>query len=70
VRRPGAVTTYANGVRAEWTGPPGSDSPASVTVIAGEQTGGLNALAGVLAGLALVMSVIALAMAWRRRAMV
>jgi hypothetical protein len=69
VRRPGAVTTYANGVRA-WTGPPGSDSPASVTVIAGERTGGSNALAGMRAGLALVMSVIALAMAGRRRAMV
>ena len=63
-----AIQTYANGVRAEWTGPPGSDSPASVTVIsAPARTDGTGAVPTALAGLALLVSVVALVVAVRRR---
>ena len=59
------VQTYANGQRVEWSGPPGSDAPASVTQISGGSTVG-SLLPTILAAVALLVAVISLAVASRR----
>jgi len=60
------VQTYANGQRVEWSGPPGSDTPASVTRVGG---GGVWTawLPTVLAAFALLVAVLSLAVGVRRR---
>jgi len=60
------VQTYANGQRVEWTGPPGSDSPASVTEI-GSGPGASSMLPIVLSAVAILLAVLSLALASRRR---
>jgi hypothetical protein len=59
--------TYSNGQRVDWTGPVGSDTPASVTVVSGGATWH-QWLPTVLAALALVVAVIGVALALRGRA--
>lgn len=54
------VQTYANGRQVEWTGPRGSDSPASVTEIGGAQSW-RQWLPTLLAAAALLVAVLALA---------
>jgi uncharacterized protein YcnI len=60
------VQTYANGQRVEWSGPRGSDTPASVTRIGGGGTW-TAWLPTVLAAFALLVAVLSLAVGARRR---
>jgi uncharacterized protein YcnI len=55
------VQTYADGFLAEWTGPAGSATPASVTLV---QAGG-GSRASLLAGAALVLALLGLGLALR-----
>jgi uncharacterized protein YcnI len=57
------VQTYADGQRVEWTGPQGSDSPASVTVISA-RAGATQRFPTILSTLALLIAIAAFA--WRR----
>jgi uncharacterized protein YcnI len=60
--------TYADGMRVEWTGAPGSKSPASVTTISAPvQSGGLKSVTPYVSWVALVLSVISLGLALRPR---
>lgn len=59
------IQTYANGARAEWTGPRGSDAPASVTVIALESTPSPSRLPLWLSILAVLLGVGAVALSAR-----
>jgi hypothetical protein len=62
------IQTYASGQRAEWTGPVGSDSPASVTVIgAATSTAPSANIPTWIAGAALAVALGALISARRRR---
>jgi uncharacterized protein YcnI len=61
------VQTYKNGQRVEWSGPRGSDTPASVTRIGGGGTW-TAWLPTVLAAFALLVAVLSLAIGARRRA--
>jgi uncharacterized protein YcnI len=58
------VQTYANGQRVEWAGPVGSDLPASVTEIGGGES--KLSVPIVLGGLALLIALAALGVAWRQ----
>jgi hypothetical protein len=60
------VQTYANGLRVDWAGPRGSETPASITVIGGGATW-RDALPTVLAAFALLLAVVSLALALRGR---
>lgn len=57
-----AVQVYAGGERVQWTGPEGSETPASVTVV--EEEDGSN-LAAWLAGVALLAALISLGLVLR-----
>jgi hypothetical protein len=61
------VQTYANGLRVEWAGPRGSETPASITVVGGGATW-RDALPTVLAAFAMLLAVVSLALALRGRA--
>ena len=60
------VQTYANGQRVEWSGPPGSDNPASLTEIGGGGSRG-PLLPTLLAAVALLLAVLSIASSARRR---
>jgi len=60
------VQTYANGQRVEWTGPPESNTPASITVIGSGGTW-MTWLPTVLAAFALLVAVLSLAVSSRPR---
>ena len=60
------IQTYASGVRAEWTGPRESESPASVTVIAGESSPSQSRLPLWLSILAVLLGLGALVLSARR----
>ena len=64
-----AFQTYANGDRVEWTGAEGSKSPASVTTLsaAPASSAGSNGQALVVASVALVLSLVSLGLAIRKR---
>lgn len=61
--------TYADGMRVEWTGAPGSKSPASVTTISAPTaaTGSLRSLTPYVAWAAFVLALISLGLALRPR---
>jgi uncharacterized protein YcnI len=63
-----AVQIYANGERVDWAGPEDSDTPASFTIIEAPQSGRNSALVLALAAGALVLSLVAVTLALRRRA--
>jgi uncharacterized protein YcnI len=60
------VQTYANGQVVQWSGPRGSDTPASITNIGGGASF-QQWLPTVLAALALLVAVLSLALSWRGR---
>ena len=60
------IQTYANGDRAEWTGPSDSDHPASVTEVSAPRER-LNSLSNILAVLASLVALAALVMSLRVR---
>ncbi len=59
-----AVQVYEGGERVEWTGPEGSEAPASITVVEGEGSGGAPALW--LAAGAVLLALLSLGIALRR----
>jgi uncharacterized protein YcnI len=60
--------TYADGMRVEWTGAPGSKSPASVTAIsAPAEAGGIRSVTPYVSWVALVLALISLGLALRPR---
>jgi Uncharacterized protein conserved in bacteria len=60
--------TYADGMRVEWTGAPGSKSPASVTTISERaETGAMKSVTPYVAWAALLLALISLALALRPR---
>jgi uncharacterized protein YcnI len=63
------VQTYSNGQRVEWTGPRGSDTPASITVV-GSGAAWQDWLPMVIAAFALLVAVLAVALSLRGRATV
>ena len=58
---------YADGMRVEWTGAPGTKSPASVTTISAPAAGGRGSTTTYAAWTALVLSLISLGLALRPR---
>lgn len=61
-----AVQTYEGGERVAWTGPEGSEEPASVTEIREEEAEGAGGLALGLAAAALALSLISVGLVLRR----
>jgi YD repeat-containing protein len=61
-----AYQTYADGERVEWTGPEGSQAPASVTEIGEAETGGSSRLPLYLGAAALLVGLLSLGLVLRR----
>jgi hypothetical protein len=62
------IQTYANGDRAEWTGPTDSDHPASVTVIGGTTAPPAPSWPLYLSGAAILLALVAMTLAFRGNA--
>ncbi len=61
-----AVQTYANGERVSWSGPEGSETPASFTTLQAEGPGGAGTWALWLSAAALLLALASLGLALRR----